>query len=179
MGGASEDEVFEKIVRMVGQDKQDAVTWQVFEKLIERLTVGVGRRSRLSNEQQIDLIFDSCEVLKNGEISLAEFSALCIKRPIIAEAVGMKRKESADGKRRKRIGQDDLFAQIDTDRSGQVTRQELRAFVWKQRAIAVDEESAPVMQEAAPVKAPEAAQPEDVANGGGRGRAKKRGGKKK
>lgn len=138
MGEMTADAALGKIAEVSGKNTNDSVSWNEFERLVTQLRDGLGPRVRMSSEQLIDLIFESCEVLKNGEISLAEFAAFCIKRPFIAEAVGMKQKK--DGKQ-KRIGQDQLFAQIDTDGSGQVTRQELRAFVWKQRANAVDAET--------------------------------------
>lgn len=139
VSGMSDEQAFQKMLAVVGKSKEDCIAWTDFESLYARGCKGAGSGFRLSAEQQIDLIFESCDVLKHGEISLTEFAAFCIKRPIVAEVVGMRRK-GGDGKRRKKsAGADDLFALIDTDRSGHVNRQELRAFVWKQRARLADE----------------------------------------
>lgn len=132
---ASAEDALQKLVSKAGKDK---LSWDEFETMITQMHSGRGDVPRLSDEQELDLIFDNCDILRQGEIHKAAFVALCVKHPTVAKVLGFKPKQTGDGKAAKRIGQDELFAQIDTDGSGQVTRNELRAFVWKQRAQAVD-----------------------------------------
>lgn len=135
----SKDEALKKLSAQVAHSGQ--ISFDDFEKLTNPAAAAAAA-PRMSSEEKIDLIFESCDVQKRGEISLAAFAAFCIKRPNVSAVVGMKKAKLSDGKR-KRVGTDDLFAQIDTDGSGKVSRQELRAFVWKQHARALEDTSSP------------------------------------
>merc|ERR1719498_1565408 len=75
---ASAEDALQKLVSKAGKDK---LSWDEFERMITQMHSGQGDVPRLSDEQELDLIFDNCDILRQGEIHKAAFVALCVKHP--------------------------------------------------------------------------------------------------
>lgn len=132
------ESIREQILEKIGRTK--GITWSDFDAFISERRANLTENSsplpRLSAEKEIDLVFEMCDINKSGRISFAEFAAFCVKHPEVAEVVGMK-----DNQKRRQA--DVLFAQLDSDSSGSITRKELRNFVWQRRVGADDSMESP------------------------------------
>merc|ERR1712072_1540943 len=84
---------------------------------------------RLSQEEELDLIFEMCDVDQNGTITITELAAFCIKHKSVAQSVGIMPKDISE-ERRQRHRVDLLFEEMDVDQSGSISRTEFYSFVW-------------------------------------------------
>jgi Ca2+-binding EF-hand superfamily protein len=103
----------------------DEVDDEANEPEDETLDGGMKKRLSLVQAQDIQAIFETCDLDGSGDISKQEFYRFCLAlprvSPWISEVLGVKR-----------IKPDVLFSQIDCNNDKSITQKELREYISKQ-----------------------------------------------